>query len=175
MAVYIALLRGINVGGNKKVAMSDVRALAARLGFEDPKTLLNSGNLVIRGAKQATASVEKKLRAELDCEVMVRTAEEWKTIVAGNPFTKEAKSDPGRLVVMCFRDAPDAAAFDALGAAIVGPEVIQPRGRDAYLYYPDGQGRSKLTNALIERKLGTQGTARNWNTVLKLLELTSQP
>lgn len=173
MATYIALLRGINVGGNRKIAMSDVRAIAARLGFEDPETLLNSGNLVMRGAKQATASVEKKLRAELDCEVIVRTAEEWKTVVANNPFTKEAKSDPGHLLVMCLREAPDAAAIDTLRAAIVGREVVDVRGREGYLYYPDGVGTSKLTHAVIEKKLGTQGTARNWNTALKLLQLSS--
>jgi uncharacterized protein (DUF1697 family) len=173
MATYIALLRGINVGGNRKVAMSDVRALAARLGFEDPKTILNSGNLVIRGAKQAASSVEKKLGPELGCEVIVRTADEWKSVVTNNPFTKEAKNDPGHLLVMCLRDAPDDAAVDALRSAIVGREVVQVRGRDAYLYYPDGAGRSKLTHAVIEKKLGTQGTARNWNTALKLLELSS--
>lgn len=173
MTTYIALLRGINVGGNKKVAMSDLRDLAARLGFEDPKTLLQSGNLVIRGKKQATSAIEKLFRPKLDCEVFVRTAEEWKTIVANNPFTKEAKDDPGYLHVMCLRGAPDMSAVDSLRAAIVGREVVEVREREAYLVYPDGAGRSKLTHGLIEKKLGVQGTARNWNTTLKLLALTS--
>ena len=173
MATYIALLRGVNVGGNKKVAMSDLRDLAGRLGFEDAKTLLQSGNLVIRGKKQATSAIEKIFRQNLDCEVFVRTADEWKAIVANNPFTKEAKDDPGHLHVMCLSGAPDVSAVDALRAAIVGREVVEVRGREAYLVYPDGAGRSKLTHGLIERKLGVQGTARNWNTTLKLLQLTS--
>jgi uncharacterized protein (DUF1697 family) len=173
MATYIALLRGINVGGNKKVAMSDLRDLAARLGFEDAKTLLQSGNLVIRGKKQATSAIEKLFRPKLDCEVFVRTADEWKTIVANNPFTKAARDDPGHTLVMCLRDAPAAPAVDALRAAIVGREVVEVRGREAYFVYPDGVGTSKLTHSLIEKKLGVQGTARNWNTTLKLLELTS--
>jgi uncharacterized protein (DUF1697 family) len=173
MATYIALLRGINVGGNKKVAMSDLRDLAARLGFEDAKTLLQSGNLVIRGKKQAPSSIEKLFRPNLDCEVFVRSADEWKAIVANNPFTKQAKDDPGHTLVMCLRDKPDARAIDALRAAIVGREVVEVRGREAYFHYPDGVGTSKLTHGLIEKKLGVQGTARNWNTTLKLLDLTS--
>jgi uncharacterized protein (DUF1697 family) len=173
MPVYIVLLRGINVGGNKKVAMSDLRDLAARLGFDDAKTILQSGNLVIRGKKKATSAIEKVFRANLDCEVFVRTVDEWKAIVANNPFTKEAKDDPGHALVMCLRDVPDSRAVQALRAAIVGREVVEVRGREAYFVYPDGVGTSKLTHALIEKKLGVQGTARNWNTTVKLLELTS--
>ena len=167
---YVVLLRGINVGGNKKVSMADLRALAERLGFEEPKTILNSGNLVVRGRKLAAAAIEKLFRPKLDCEVFVRTIDEWETIVANNPFKKE-ESDPARLHVMCLRDAPDAKAVAAARAAIVGRERIEVRGREAYLVYPDGMGQSKFTNAVIEKKLGTQGTARNWNTVLKLRDV----
>jgi len=74
------------------------------------------------------------------------------------------------MLVMCLHDAPDASAVKALREAIVGREVVQVRGREAYFVYPDGVGSSKLTHGLIEKKLGTKGTARNWNTVLKLLE-----
>ena len=117
--------------------------------------------------------LERLLRPELDCEVIVRTADEWKDIVANNPFRDEAKSDPGHTIVMCLHDAPDAAAVKALREAIVGREVVEVRGREAYFIYPDGMGRSKLTHGLIEKKLGTKGTARNWNTVMKLLEAAS--
>ena len=168
--IYIALLRGINVGGNKMVAMADLRALAEKLGFEEPRTLLQSGNLVFRSAKR---DVQALLAAKLDCEVIVRTAEEWKRIVANNPFEREAKEDPGHLLVMCLRDAPPAGAVEDLRSAIRGRERVEVRGRDAYFVYPDGVGRSKLTNALIEKKLATRGTARNWNTVTKLLALVS--
>jgi uncharacterized protein (DUF1697 family) len=167
MTTYIALLRGVNVGGNTMISMADLRERAARLGLQEPRTLLQSGNLVFRSGK-SPAQLEKLLEKELGVAVFVRTAAEWKAVVAANPFPDEAKSDPGRLVVLCLKDARDAAD---LAPAIAGPEVARGKGRAIYLYYPDGQGRSKLTNAVIERKLGTSGTARNWNTTLKLAAL----
>jgi len=177
VTIYIALLRGINVGGNKKVAMSDLRSLAAELGFEEPRTILQSGNLLFRGRAQRTESIERRLDGAIkttlgtETECFVRTAEEWKAAVASNPFREEAKSDPGHLLLMALQDPPAAHAVDALRAAIVGRERVEVRGREAYLVYPDGVGRSKLTHSVIEKKLGTRGTARNWNTVTKLLEL----
>jgi uncharacterized protein (DUF1697 family) len=104
-------------------------------------------------------------------EYFVRTATEWNAIVAANPFRAEAKRDPGHLVVMCLKDAPPAAAVKALQSAISGREVVKAKGPQAYFVYPDGMGRSKLTITLIERMLGTRGTARNWNTVMKLSAL----
>ena len=177
MTSFIALLRGVNVGGNKKIAMADLRACAEKLGFEQPQTLLQSGNLVFRSAKRSAADVEKQLQRALnaqlgfDCEVIVRTAEEWKAVVAKNPFADAAKNDPGHVLLMCLRDAPPEEAVAALRSAIVGREVVEVRGRDAYFVYPDGVGTSRLTNTVIEKRLGTRGTARNWNTVLKLREL----
>ena len=166
MAVHIALLRGINVGGRKMLAMSGLRELAARLGLREPRTLLQSGNLVFRSGTPP-AQLERLLEGELDnVAVLVRTAEEWREVVARNPFPEEAERDPGRLVVMSLKVAADASAIVAPGR-----EVVHGDGRHLYLYYPDGMGNSKLTGALIERKLGTLGTARNWNTVMKLAAL----
>ena len=91
--------------------------------------------------------------------------------MTANPFPAEAKSDPGHLVVMCLKSAPGREAVSALQQAISGREVIRAKGREAYIVYPDGIGRSRLTTALIEKKLGTRGTARNWNTVMKLAAL----
>ncbi len=174
MTTHIALLRGVNVGGKNQVAMTDLRGLLARLGFADPQSLLQSGNLVFRASGKTAAQLERLLEAEvarrlgLDTQFLVRSAAEWKAIVARNPFPDEAKRDPGRLVVVALKDAPDAKRVKALQASVVGRETVRGRGREAYIVYPDGQGRSKLTNALIERLLGTRATARNWNTVLKL-------
>ena len=179
MTTFIALLRGINVGGNKKIAMADLRALSERLGFQNVQTILQSGNLVFRSTKRSAADVEKQLQAALrehlafDCEVIVRTAQEWDAIIAGNPFVKEAKDDPGHMLLMCLRDAPSKDAVNALRIGIVGRERVEVRGRDAYFVYPDGVGTSKLTNAVIEKRLGTRGTARNWNTVRKLLDVVT--
>src|SRR5207302_357737 len=114
---------------------------------------------------------ETAKRLGLRPDFMVRTADEWAAVVAGNPFPEMAERDPGHLLVMFLKQAPAAAAVEALQAAITGPEVIRADGRHAYIPYPDGIGPSRLTSNLIESKLGTRGTGRNWNTVLKLAAL----
>jgi uncharacterized protein (DUF1697 family) len=178
MTVFIALLRAVNVGGSGKVAMSDLRAMAADMGLEAPRTLLQSGNLVF-SAKDKAAFLESSLEAEtarrfgLKTAYLVRTAAEWHELIAANPFPKEAKADPAHLVAMPLKRAPDTAAVQALREAIKGRETVECIGRTLYLVYPDGIGTSKLTIAIIERKLGTVGTGRNWNTVLKLAALAA--
>ena len=174
MPAYIALLRGINVGGRKKVAMADLRGVVAGLGFDDAQTLLQSGNLVFRGAARAGAALERLLEAEagqrlgLRTTFLVRTDKELRAVIAGNPFPKEAASDPSHLVVMFLRDAPRPNDVKALQSASKGPEIIRAGGKHLCIVYPAGIARSRLTIDLIEAKLGTRGTGRNWNTVLKL-------
>ena len=177
MATYITVLRAINLGAHNRIAMGDLRGMLETLGFEDAKTLLVSGNAVFRCSTASCDRLEKQLEAAstkqlgVTTDYFVRSAKEWQDAIAANPFPAEAKSDPARLVMMCLRDAPGAAAVAALQAAIKGSERVRAKGRHAYFVYPDGQGRSKLTIAMIEKALGTRGTARNWNTVLKLGEL----
>ena len=166
----IALLRAVNVAGHKMVAMADLRELLTTLGFQNVRSVLQSGNLVFdaRGAsKNVEALLEKESAKRLGLETafFVRTAAEWDAIIDANPFPREAKEDPGRLVVLFLKDDGDGTA---LQKAIKGREVARGKGKQLYVFYPDGQGRSKLTNALIEKTLGTRATARNWNTVLKL-------
>jgi uncharacterized protein (DUF1697 family) len=174
MGLQIALVRGINVGGHKQVAMAELRDLLTRLGFADARSLLQSGNLVFRSGAQTGPQLERLLEAEaekrlgLHSDFFVRAAAQWKTIVADNPFRREAERDPGHLMVVFLKDAPEAEAVKALQAGITGPEVVRAKGRQAYIVFPDGVGRSRLTHALIEKKLGTRGTGRNWNTVMKL-------
>jgi uncharacterized protein (DUF1697 family) len=177
---YIALLRGINVGGHKPVAMSDLRAMLAKLGFEDARSILQSGNLIFGGDARASGELEKLLEAEagkrlgLQADFLIRTAKQWKTIVARNPFRDEAERDPGHLVVMFLKGIPKANDVKAARDAIVGRETIRADGRQMYIVYPDGIGRSRLTNVLLEKKLGIRGTARNWNTVLKLAAVAGE-
>jgi uncharacterized protein (DUF1697 family) len=177
MTTHIALLRGINVGGNKKVAMADLREFLAQLSFGEPRTLLQSGNVVFRSERLHGAELERLLDAEaetrlgLKTEFFVRTPEEWREVIANNPFPGEAESDPSHLVVMFLKRAPEAADVEALQAAIAGREVVRAVGRQAYITYPDGIGDSRLTINVIEKKLGSRGTGRNWNTVLKLAAL----
>ena len=174
---YVALLRGINVGGHKPVSMTELRGLLGQLGFADARSVLQSGNLVFRAGARASAQLERLLEAEardhlgLETEFFVRTAEEWDAVVAGNLFPEAAERDPSHLLVFFLRQAPASRDLDALREAIKGREVVRAGDRQLYAVYPDGIGRSRLTNDLIERKLGTRCTARNWNTVLKLWAL----
>jgi uncharacterized protein (DUF1697 family) len=180
MTCTIALLRAVNVTGHNRVAMADLRQLVTELGFQDVRSLLQSGNLVFRGDRQASAPLERLLereaaaRLDLQTDFFVRTAAEWKRIVAANPFRAEAARDPGHLVLMVLKAAPTVEHLRALRSVITGREVVEIRDRHAFIVFADGIGRSRLTTALIERKLGTRGTGRNWNTVLKLGALASR-
>jgi uncharacterized protein (DUF1697 family) len=175
----IALLRAINLAGLNKVGMSDLRALMTSLGLEDVTTLLQSGNAVFRSDK-TTDSLEQLLENAAAktfgsrIEFFVRTAAEWDAMIAANPFRSEAKADPGHLLAVALKSAPTSAKVAALQQAIKGREVVRAKGRCAYIVYRDGVGRSKLTSALIEKTLGTRGTGRNWNTVLKLAALAAR-
>ena len=177
MTAYVALLRAVNVAGHNRVAMPALLEMLASLGFSGGRSLLQSGNLVFRADGRTGAELKQLLEAEsaarlaLQTDYLVRDAEEWRTMVAGNPFREEAERDPGHLVVMFLKEAPDADNAAALRAAIRGPERVHVEGKHAYVVYPAGIGRSKLTTRLIEDKLGTRGTGRNWNTVLKLADL----
>jgi uncharacterized protein (DUF1697 family) len=174
LAIYVGLLRAVNLGPHNKVPMAGLREVVTGLGLEDAQTLLQSGNVVFRCSGRTPAQLEQSLEAAVakrlgvETEFFVRSAKEWQAVIAENPFPKEAKEDPGHLLAVLLKDAPDAKAIAALQNAITGREVVRAKGRTAYIVYPDGIGRSKLTSALIEKKLGTRGTGRNWNTVLKL-------
>jgi len=179
MTTWVALLRGINVGGRNMVAMADLKKLCARIGFEEARTLLQSGNVVFRCSERDAGALEARLEQALQKRlgfapaVFVRNAGEWAALVKRNPFPEQAVRDPGHLLAVLMRHAPTKAAVSALRAAIPGREQVEARGREAYFYYPDGVGRSKLTPALVDKHLGGSGTARNWNTVLKLQAILS--
>jgi uncharacterized protein (DUF1697 family) len=110
----------------------------------------------------------------LRADFFIRNTKEWREVVARNPFRKEAEHDPGHLAVMFLKAAPKANDVKAVQASIVGPEIVRADGRHLYIVYPAGIGKSRLTNVLIEKKLGIRGTARNWNTVLKLAALADE-
>ena len=176
MAVHIALLRAINVG-RRSLNMGDLTAFARDLGFTNPRTLLQSGNLVFECADRGDAALEKRLEAEAEArfgfqtDFMIRSTGEWAEMMTANPFRDEARDDPSHLLVMPLKAAPAEGALETLRAAIKGPERVELIGRDAYLVYPDGIGRSKLTIGVIEKAFGVRGTGRNWNTVVKLAEM----
>ena len=177
MSMHIALLRGINVGGHNMVAMSDLRELLGDLGFDGATSLLQSGNLVFKSPRLTGDSLERLLEKEtaqrlnVSADYLVRTADELKKVIDRNPFPKHAKDDPSHLLVMFLKTSPPADKLEALQASIKGPEIVRSDKKQLYLVYPAGIGKSKLTGTLIERRLDARGTARNWNTVLKLAAL----
>lgn len=176
MATKIALLRAVNLGGETKVSMSDLRKLLAELGLGNPRTLLQSGNLVFEGGQDGDDELENLLQSEtarslaLRTDFFVRGRAEWSSMIANNPFLTETTTDPSHLLVVFLRAQPAEASVRTLDA-LAGPERARTWGRHLYVTYPEGIGRSRLTMSVIERTLGMRGTARNWNTVLKLVAL----
>jgi uncharacterized protein (DUF1697 family) len=172
---WVALLRGVNVGGKTMVSMAGLREIAADLGWQGARTLLQSGNLVFRASGQSAQALEAALeeavarRFDHPATVFVRDLAAWSAAIAANPYADAARDDPGHLVMMALKAEPAAAAAQALRDAIRGRETVEVRGREAYVVYPDGIGTSKLTAAVIERRLGP-ATGRNWNTVLGIAE-----
>ena len=179
VTTYIALLRGVNVGGKRPVPMAALRELGEASGLRNVRTLLNSGNMVFddaRGGTKLETMLEKAAHDALglSTEFFIRSAAEWDAVVAGNPFGKEAKAAPAYLVLLALKAPVAAANVKALQGAIVGREQVLGEGKHVYATYPDGQGRSKLTAAVMDRVLGTRVTARNWNTVLKLAAMAHE-
>ncbi|HEY3885953.1 MAG TPA: DUF1697 domain-containing protein [Vicinamibacterales bacterium] len=173
----VILLRGVNVGGNNLVPMAKLRAFLETMGFTGVRTLLQSGNAVVRGGRGDDAAVERRLERDaakhlgLTPEFFARSGRQLEALIAENPFPKAAEADPGRLLVFFFKEIVAIPKVRALGGSFKGPETFASAGRHLYVVYPEGMGRSKLTSMLLERTLGGRGTARNWNTVRKLVEL----
>jgi uncharacterized protein (DUF1697 family) len=173
----VALLRAVNLAGHNSIAMSALRDIVSGLGCSEVRTVLQSGNVVFRAKAPNSTHVERLLASEakaklgLDLDFFVRSAKDWKMVVERNPFPEEASRDPAHLVVMFLKDAPSAGSLAELRASIRGREVVGLDGRQVYIVYPNGIGRSRLTNAVIEARLRTRGTGRNWNTVLRVAAL----
>ncbi len=176
MSANIALLRGVNVGGNNKLPMAALKAFCGEIGLKDARTLLQSGNLVFAADGRSTAELEALLEREaaerlgLKTLFHVRRPEEWNGLIAANPFVAMAKDNPSRMLLMVMKHQPDRDVVAALQAEIPGPEQIAIGERALYVTFPDGQGDSKASS-LIDRRLKGSGTGRNWNTVLKLAEM----
>jgi uncharacterized protein (DUF1697 family) len=175
---YVALLRGINLGARNKVSMADLRKLFVTLGAEDVRTYVQSGNVVFKGPVGSPAelvqAIEERITRELGLSVAVllRTKAELAKILGTNPFAKGAR-DAAKLHVTFLAEAPDPARVRQLEAKQFEPDEFRVAGAEIYLHCPDGYGRTKLSNAYLEKQLGIRATTRNWKTVTKLAELAS--
>lgn len=174
MPRYVALLRAVNLGGSTHLDMGDLRRRLTESGFEDVRTLLQSGNIALRTRTERRGTIERRIEAvlarsfELRTDCFVRTAPEWRQVIDSNPFPREAEEDPGHTTVLVLKHAAPPSAWKGLEAIVPRREIVRGRSDHGYVVYPDGLGRSRLTLARIERALGTRGTIRNWNTVAKL-------
>jgi uncharacterized protein (DUF1697 family) len=175
MAIHIALLRGVNVGGNI-LKMDRLRALCAELGAKNPRTYVQSGNVVFEAPGTAAhwaQTLERSLAGEsrLPVSVIVRTSAEMSAVLAGNPFLKEKGIDTARLAVTFLQTAPAKTSLAALRALKIGSERFHCEGKGIYLHCPDGFANAKLYT--LDRILKQRTTTRNWNTVIKLCEMSA--
>ena len=175
MPVVACLLRAVNVGGNSRMKMDLLRDLCTRLGFESPRTYVQSGNVVFGTKERNLARIASVLEDAIENEcgfrpdVMVRTAADLRRVIATNPFAGR-NLEPSRLLVTFLATPPGAAAAAALRALETQPDEVVLSGSELYAYYPNGVGRSK-TPVVLDKAIKIRGTARNWNSVTKLLEI----
>lgn len=173
---WVALLRGINVGGHRKLPMADLRGLLDGLGYSNVATYIQSGNAVFTADGEERTVVEAISDAILDrfgfeVPVVARTGPELAAIAAAHPLAA-GEPDEVKLHVMFLDAAPEADRIADLDAATFAPDDATLDGRELYIHYAEGAGRSKLTTDAVERALGVTATARNWRTVRKLAEMT---
>jgi uncharacterized protein (DUF1697 family) len=173
---YIALLRGINVGG-KVLKMADLKQAVAGLGFDCVTTYLQSGNMVFKAARASNADLAGRIASAIqshmamDVKIMVRSGHEWDRVITGNPYP-QAEDKPKTVHAFILDDQPGKDRIAILRAKEAGSEEWTIAGDALYLHTPDGFGRSVLGN-LVERTLKVPMTARNWNTVKALKELAA--
>ncbi len=173
MPVYIALLRGINIGPHKRMKMEKLREGCEGLKFNDVKTYVQSGNVVFRASKCSPASLSKKLEDMIVQEfgftsrVVIRTDEEIAQVIKNNPFQPVTKFEDNKLCVAFLSAEPDKALVEKL-KALQQPEPFHVRGNNLYIYYQDGFAKTKLNTNLLEKVMGVDATVRNWRTVTNL-------
>lgn len=176
-ASFIALLRGINVGGHNKIAMAELRALCGELGWQSVQSYILSGNLLFEAegpAARLEAELEQAIasRLGLTIAVIVRAAADWPAYVRGNPFPDASKSEPNLVMLALAKAPPLEGALAGLRERATNGERIEQAGDALWVHYGGGVARSKLSPALFDRLVGSPVTARNWRTVLKLAELS---
>jgi uncharacterized protein (DUF1697 family) len=175
--VIISLLRGVNVAGHDKIKMDALRALYVSLKLHNPQTYVQSGNVIFATEDSNLDSLANYIETAIEKKfgfrpaVILRSSEELRKIMAQNPFAKRRGIEPSKLLIVFLAATPAKNAMQLLQERNPGPEEVHIHGRELYIYFPNGIGRSKLTTALLDRATGTAGTGRNWNTVTKLLEM----
>ncbi|HKV29078.1 MAG TPA: DUF1697 domain-containing protein [Candidatus Acidoferrales bacterium] len=180
MSVIISMLRGVNVGGHNKIKMDELRKVYESLKLRDCRTYVQSGNVVFRTEERDLSALRERIEKKIEKrfgfrpDVIVRTSAELRDAIARNPFGKRSGIEPGKLLVTFLAGEPGAEARAKVLAMKFESEELGISGRELYIYFRNGMGRTKLSWVAIAKALGTTGTGRNWNSVTKLLEMAEK-
>lgn len=181
MKIFVSVLRGINVSGQKKILMQDLKTLYESLQFKEVQTYIQSGNVVFKSnekindlkiAKKIEEAILKKYNFHVP--VIVRSADEMKKIASSNPFLKEKNIDEKKLHVTFLSETPSEENVKSIENIHFAPDRFITSGKEIHLHIPESYGETKLSNQFFEKKLKVTATTRNWNTVIKLMEMSSQ-
>lgn len=177
--MHVALLRGINVGGNNRLLMKDLTGLFATAGCTDVSTYIQSGNVIFNAPKSILKKLPELIAGQIskqfgfEVPLILRSSEQLENTLNNNPFLKAGEAEK-TLHVMFLADLPDLKAVSSLDVNRSPGDRFHVHERDVYLHFPNGGAHSKLTNAYFDSRLRTRSTVRNWATVLKLFELSSR-
>jgi uncharacterized protein (DUF1697 family) len=180
MAVLISMLRGVNLGPHNRIKMEDLRELYKSLQLRDPRTYVQSGNVIFRAKEKNEAMLAKKIQEGIGKkfgfrpEVIIRSAEELKQSLAANPFRIRRDVEPRKLLITFLSAEPPSEAQAVIRNLKIQREELHLLGRELFIYFPDGVGKSKLPWSSVEKLLKVTGTARNLNSVVKMLEIAEQ-
>ena len=178
--IYLSLLRGINVSGQKIIKMADLALLYKDLGFNEISTYLQSGNVIFTCPNNEPAGLVDHIEAAIkhrfgfDVTVIIRTQQELRQIIETNPFLGRQEINPDKLHVTFLRQLPSDAELGQLDIPNAGLDEFMVREREVFLFCPNGYGRTKLTNNVFEKRLKTPATTRNWKTIIALFDMTKQ-
>ena len=175
MTTFLSILRGINVSGQKKIPMNELKALYEQLNLKDCTTYIQSGNVVFKTGKPKDISkkIEQKIfdKYNFHVPVIIRTMDEMQSVLNKNPLLKEKNIDPEKLHVTYLAENPSQENIDKLNTYNYSPDLYYITGKEIYLYCPNGYGRTKLTNTFFENKLKVTATTRNWRTTNELFKI----
>lgn len=174
------MLRGVNLGPHNRIKMDDLRALYESLKLENPRSYVQSGNVIFRTKEKNRLQLAKKIQGAIQrkfgcCpEVILRTPDEMRKAIAANPFPERTKAEPAKVLVTFLAAEPPGEAEANLEKLKRFPEKLRLNGRELYIYFPNGAGRSKLPWSAVDKLLQVTGTARNWNSVQAMLEIAEE-
>jgi uncharacterized protein (DUF1697 family) len=180
MVTYVALLRGINVSGNKNIRMQELITIFKSLGFKDVKTYVQSGNVIFNSTKKNKNELRSIILEKIEhvfgfpITVLLRTLHELQRIIAINPFLKDKNVDTGKLHITFLSDTPSESALNQVKEMHDKQDEFVISAQEIYLHCPKGYGRTRFSNNYFEKKLGVTATTRNWKTVIQLVEIAKE-